>query len=61
MSTDIEHQLHLGGSQDGRRQTGSSNKIARVIGKNVISKANTMFSMVADTMDRRPTPSTSCI
>jgi hypothetical protein len=42
-------------------ETGSSNNFACITGRNVISDANTMFSRVADSMDRRPTPSSSCI
>jgi hypothetical protein len=41
--SDIEYQLLLGGIQDGRLRTGSSNNFARIIGNNVISDANSKF------------------
>jgi hypothetical protein len=42
-------------------ETGSSNNFACITCRNAISKANTTFSRVANTTERRPTPSTSCI
>jgi hypothetical protein len=42
-------------------ETGSSNNFACIIGTNAISNAITMLPRVADTMDRRPTPNSSCI
>ena len=59
MSTDTEYQLRLGKIQYDRQETGSRNNYARIIDRNVISKANTMFSRAADTMDRRHDGSTT--
>ena len=61
MSTDTEYQLRLGKIQYDRQETGSRNNYARIIDRNVISKANTMFSRAADTMDWRPTPNINFI
>jgi hypothetical protein len=61
MSTNIEYQLHLGDDQNARPGTGSSNNFARNLGRNALLNANTMFSRVADTMDRQPTPFISCL
>ena len=48
------------GIQYGGLETGSSINFAPIIG-NVISNANTMFSRVANTMERQLTLNTSCI
>jgi hypothetical protein len=42
-------------------ETGSSNNFACIIDRNAISNANTTMSWVANTTERRPTPSTSYI
>jgi hypothetical protein len=47
--------------QNGRSETESSNNFARTIGRNEISKANTMFSRVADTMECQPILNDSCV
>ena len=60
-SIDTEYQLHPGGIQNGRPETGRRNNFALAAGKKAISNADTMFSRVADAMERLPTPNTSCV
>jgi hypothetical protein len=47
--TDTVNQMHLGGSQNHRLETGGSNNFSCIIGKSVISNVNTMLSMVTNT------------
>ena len=47
----MEYQLRLSGIQYGDLKTGYSNNFARIVDSNAISKANTMFFGVADTME----------
>ena len=44
--------------QDGGQKTGSSCNFGYITDRNAISNANTMFSRVADRMERPPTPNT---
>jgi hypothetical protein len=58
-----EHIIHNGGCeiQNGRMETGSRYNFGHIRDRKAISKANTMYLRVANTTERRPTPSTSCI
>jgi hypothetical protein len=49
-----EHLMHKGNCeiQNGRLETGSSYSFEHIIDRNAISKANTMFSRVANTAER---------
>ena len=49
------------GIQYGGLETGSSINFAPIIGRYVISSANTIFSRVANTMELQVTLKTSCI
>jgi hypothetical protein len=48
-----EHLMHKGNCeiQNGRLETGSNYNFGHIIDRNAISKANTMFSRVANTME----------
>ena len=58
-----EHLMYNGicGIQNGGQKTGSSCNFGYIIDRNAISNANTMFARVADTIECRPTPNTSCV
>jgi hypothetical protein len=58
-----EHLMHKGNCeiQNGRLETGSSYNFGHIIDRNAISKADTIFSRVANTTERRLTPNTSCV
>jgi hypothetical protein len=58
-----EHVIHKGNCeiQNGRLETGSNYNFGHIIDRNAISTADTMFSRVANTSERRPAPNTSCV
>jgi hypothetical protein len=58
-----EHLIHKGNYeiQNGELETGSSYNFGHIIDRNAISKADTIFSRIANTTERRPTPNTSCV
>jgi hypothetical protein len=49
------------GIQNGGQKAGSSHTVEYTINRNEISNANTMFSRVTNTIERRPTPNTSYV
>jgi hypothetical protein len=51
----------VGAIQNGRLETGSNNNFARIIDRNVMSSANTMFPRVSNKVDRQKTLNTSSV